>query len=96
MKHTKGSLVQGRMLALSTDSQDAAPCGCELFRSGSDGKSVTFRYCDTHATAPRLLEALETLTNHASETYPHFESERGQTDIAAALAAIKATKGNTS
>jgi len=56
---TKGSLILSRMLALSTDSQVAAPCGCELFRSGSDGKSVTFRYCDTHAAAPALVEALE-------------------------------------
>ena len=60
MEHTpKGSVVLDRMLALSTDSQVTAPCGCELFRSGHDGKSVTFRYCDTHAAAPALLEALK-------------------------------------
>ena len=61
---SKGSLVLDRMLALSTDKQVAAPCGCELFRSGSDGKSVTFRYCELHAQAPALLEALV-----ASEAY---------------------------
>ena len=55
---SKGSLVLDRMLALSTDKQVAAPCGCELFRSGSDGKSVTFRYCELHAQAPALLTAL--------------------------------------
>lgn len=44
------------------------------------------------AAAPELLAALQTLTDHAQERYPHFESERGQRDIDAALAAIaKAT-----
>ena len=36
----------------------------------------------------RLREALLTLADHASETYPHFESERGQRDIAQARAAL--------
>jgi hypothetical protein len=45
------------------------------------------------AASPDLLAALETITAHAQEAYPHFESERGQRDIAAALAAIqKATE----
>ena len=41
-----------------------------------------------------LLEALETLAEHAGETYPHFESPRGQADIDQACAAIKAAKGD--
>lgn len=46
------------------------------------------------AAAPELLAALEVLVEHAQETYPHFESERGQRDIKQALAAIaKATGG---
>jgi hypothetical protein len=45
------------------------------------------------AAAPDLLEALMVLTNHAQETYPHFEDVRGQADIAAALAAIVKAKG---
>lgn len=45
------------------------------------------------AAAPMLLEALVVLVDHAQETHPHFESPRGQADIAAALAAIaRATK----
>ena len=40
------------------------------------------------ATAPELLAILRTLTDHASETYPHFESERGQREIADARKAI--------
>lgn len=40
------------------------------------------------AAAPELLEALRVLADHAQETHPHFESERGQRDIAAAIAAI--------
>lgn len=34
------------------------------------------------------VAALETLADHASEMYPHFESERGQRDIANARAAL--------
>jgi hypothetical protein len=40
------------------------------------------------SATPDLLEALKTLTEHAQEQYPHFESERGQRDIAQALTAI--------
>ena len=40
------------------------------------------------AAAPELLEALRVLVDHTQEQYPHFESERGQRDIAQALAAI--------
>ena len=46
------------------------------------------------AAAPDLLEALRVITSHAQETYPHFESERGQRDIAAALEAIRKATGN--
>jgi hypothetical protein len=38
----------------------------------------------------RLREALDVLVDHAEETYPHFESERGQRDIAQARAALAA------
>lgn len=45
------------------------------------------------AAAPELLAALQVLMDHACEMYPHFESERGTLDIAAARIAIsKATK----
>ncbi len=47
------------------------------------------------AAGPSLLEALSTITEHAQETYPHFESDRGQRDIAQALAAIAEAEGNT-
>lgn len=45
------------------------------------------------AAAPDLLAALDTLTDHAQEVYPHFESERGQKDIAQALAALAKARG---
>jgi len=34
------------------------------------------------------LDALRVLVDHAKETYPHFESERGQRDIAQAEAVL--------
>ena len=36
-----------------------------------------------------LLAILTTVINHASEMYPHFESERGQREIAEARKAIE-------
>lgn len=45
------------------------------------------------AAAPELREALAVLLDHAQEQYPHFESERGQRDIAAAQAAIAKAEG---
>ncbi len=36
----------------------------------------------------QLLGAAETLAAHAEEMYPHFESERGQEDIARVKQAI--------
>lgn len=45
------------------------------------------------AAAPELLAALRILTEHAQEQYPHIESERGQRDIAQALAAITKAEG---
>jgi len=41
------------------------------------------------AAARELRSALRVMVNHAQETYPHFESERGQRDIAAAIAALR-------
>ena len=34
------------------------------------------------------VSAIKTLIEHAQETYPHFESPRGQRDIAAAISAL--------
>ena len=45
------------------------------------------------AAAPQLLEVLKVLLKHASKTYPHFESERGQIDINLVRAAIAAAEG---
>ena len=47
------------------------------------------RACNSHA---QLVAALEKLIDHASETYPHFESPRGQADIAQARAALAAAQ----
>jgi hypothetical protein len=43
--------------------------------------------------APVMLEALRVLVDHAQEKYPHFESERGQQEIATALAIIAKVEG---
>lgn len=48
---------------------------------------------DLITAAPELLEALRVLADHAQEKYPHFESERGQADIKAALGAIAKAEG---
>lgn len=45
------------------------------------------------ASAPELLGALSVLVDHAEERYPHFESTRGQTDLAQARAAIAKAEG---
>jgi hypothetical protein len=45
------------------------------------------------ALAAELLEILEIITDHACEMYPHFESERGQREIAQARAAIAKATG---
>jgi hypothetical protein len=47
------------------------------------------------AAAPDLLAACKVLADHASEVYPHFESERGQADIAAARSAILKAEGGS-
>jgi hypothetical protein len=44
------------------------------------------------AAAPDLLEALIALVDQTWEQFPHFESERGQENIAQALAAIEKAK----
>ena len=36
-----------------------------------------------------MFNALRILVDHAREAYPHFESERGQEDIARADAALR-------
>jgi hypothetical protein len=41
----------------------------------------------------RTIEAVETLVDHAEEMYPHFESERGQRDIAEASAVLGELRG---
>jgi hypothetical protein len=45
------------------------------------------------AAAPDLIAALRVLVDHAQETYPHFEDERGKRDIALSLAAIAKAEG---
>lgn len=43
--------------------------------------------------APELIDALREITEHAEEQYPHFESERGQRDIAKARALLARIAG---
>ena len=49
------------------------------------GRAVTAREA--------LVKALETMTDHAEEVYPHFESERGRRDIKQARAALAQARG---
>jgi hypothetical protein len=42
----------------------------------------------------RLRALLSTFADHASETYPHFESERGQREITEARAALASKTTN--
>lgn len=45
------------------------------------------------AERDELLAALTTITEHAEETYPHFEDTRGQADIARARTLIAKIEG---
>ena len=45
------------------------------------------------AKAPEMLALLVILTDHASEQYPHFESERGQRELAQARALLREIEG---
>ena len=56
-------------------------------------KSETVANARLIASAPELLEALEAMIEQAQETYPHFESERGQKNIELAKLAISQAKG---
>jgi hypothetical protein len=40
-----------------------------------------------------LAARLEVMVDHAKETYPHFESERGQRDIREAEIALRSVNG---
>lgn len=40
-----------------------------------------------------MYDALRVLVDHAQEAYPHFESDRGQRDIASALAVLAKVEG---
>lgn len=48
-------------------------------------EEIADRAVNAHAG---LVEALEVMTDHAGEKYPHFESERGQRDIKQAQAVL--------
>lgn len=64
---------------------DASQGTCQFAWSYNDAYLIS--------AAPDLLEALRVLVDHAKEQYPHFESERGQRDITAALQAIAKAEG---
>lgn len=52
------------------------------------GGAIRGGYAFVFVDDDAVRSALRTMIDHASETYPHFESERGQRDIAAAKAAL--------
>lgn len=56
----------------------------ELMEGGLSNGDMVFVFYEESTIA----KALKVLVDHASEAFPHFESERGQRDIAAANAAL--------
>ena len=57
---------------------------------GEQNRAYVIHCCNLY---PELVEALAVLTDHASERYPHFESERGQREITAARALLAKCEG---
>jgi hypothetical protein len=69
-------------------SAEHAIIGATIVRQ-STGQRVAEYYGRGDVSAPSaLVDALRVLVDHASEIYPHFESERGQRDLAQARAAL--------
>lgn len=74
----------------------------QVWNTGIDrGLSPTERNAETLANtnliaaAREMQTALRTLVEHAQERYPHFESERGQLDIARAVLALIKSEGKS-
>ena len=63
---------------------------CDVFGMCADNREANARLI---AAEPDLLAALIELLDQAGEVYPHFESERGQANIAQARAAISRATG---
>lgn len=57
-------------------------------RTGDEAR-LAYRLGKACAKIEMLEKALAIITDHATEVYPHFESERGQADINYALTALK-------
>lgn len=94
--HTPGPWKVTDRFEISMDDGDVQPLVATV---NADDASVSNEQAEADArliaAAPDLLDVLRVLTDHAKETYPHFESDRGQRDIAAALAAIAKATGET-
>lgn len=88
----------GPWIAKPTAGHDIHGQSVVYAETGGRGTDVAIIYngaadADLIAAAPAMKAALLTLVEHAQETYPHFESERGQCDIAAALEALSQANG---
>ena len=74
---------------MTTETIHRYKCGCKLVACGCDDglkcptRGVQLQECPLHTNAQKMRKLLTVLLDHASETYPHFESERGQKEIAA-------------
>ena len=61
-QHTPDIEVSARLM--ENEDEGTLDCGCLLTRDGGDGAAIIF--CPTHAAAPALLEALQTIADSDS------------------------------
>jgi hypothetical protein len=61
------------VLRLDSPGKNVFSCGCGLYRP--NGNEVSFHYCATHAAAPELLAALESIADYLNKYgYGHLEA----------------------
>lgn len=103
-KHTPGPLhvnaiFDGRIVGDATTRPEPGQQMSYMLAGCNNTVAKAYRPADAAELARRwnlheaMLEALRVLADHADETYPHFESERGQREIDAARAIIARAEG---
>ena len=79
-----GHLRPGPLGKILEGPNDFARLHVQGKRFGESTTELEGELCKMVNGYTELVELLETITNHASERYPHFESERGQAELRAA------------